>query len=229
MDKNKLQIRHISAGLHVREGEGVVESRTIVGHAIVTGVETVLYEDDEYREVEIINQSCLKAGFLNSQDIKLNLLHEREYTIARNNKGSGNLAYDVRDDGLHFEVDAPRCDIGDRALELVRAGVYTGCSFEFYPEEYTIDVREGKDGKQEYIVEHTKFRSLSALTIALDPAYDQTSVNLREEYRTTCKSKKEGEEYDEPEDDDDEKKKDECKKKKNRERALFLMTIDNDY
>lgn len=228
MDKNKLQLRHISAGLQVREGEGDNESRTIVGHAIITGVETTLYEDDDYREIEIINKSCLKEDFLKDQDIKLNLLHEREYTIARNNKGNGNLSYEVREDGLHFEVEAPKCDIGDRALELVRAGVYTGCSFEFYPEEHSIDVREGKDGKQEYVIEHTKFRSLSALTIALDPAYEQTSVNLREEYRRKCKTKEDEDEEDKPE-DDDEKKKDECKKKKNRERALFLMTIDNDY
>lgn len=227
MDKKKLQLRHVCAGLHLREGGDDTQSRTIEGHAIITGVETILYEDENYREIEIINQSCLDADWLKEQDIKLNLLHEREYTIARNNKGAGNLKYDVRDDGLHFEVDAPKCDIGDRALELVRTGVYTGCSFEFYPEEYTIEVREGKDGKEEYVIEHTRFQCLSALTIALDPAYVQTSVNLREEYRTTCKSKKEGEEYDEPEDDDDEKKKDECKK--NRERALFLMSLDKDF
>ena len=66
------------------------------------------------------------------------------------------------------------------------------------------------------------------MTIALDPAYEQTSVNLREEYRRKCKTKEDEDEEDKPE-DDDEKKKDECKKKKNRERALFLMTIDNDY
>lgn len=228
MDKKKIQLRHVCAGLHLREGGDDTQSRTIEGHAIITGVETILYEDENYREIEIINQSCLDADWLKEQDIKLNLLHEREYTIARNNKGNGNLSYEVREDGLHFEVEAPKCDIGDRALELVRAGVYTGCSFEFYPEEYSIDVREGKDGKQEYVIEHTKFRSLSALTIALDPAYEQTSVNLREEYRSKCKTKEDEDEEDKPE-DDDEKKKDECKKKKNRERALFLMTIDNDY
>ena len=226
MDKKKIQLRHVCAGLHLREGGNDTQSRTIEGHAIITGVETILYEDENYREIEIINQSCLDADWLKEQDIKLNLLHEREYTIARNNKGVGNLKYEVRDDGLHFNTDAPKCDIGERAIELVRAGVYTGCSFEFYPDLYNIVVREGKDGKEEYVIEHTRFQCLSALTIALDPQYEQTSVNLREEYCSKCKIKEDDTEGQATE-DEDEKKKDECKK--NRERALFLMSLDKDF
>jgi HK97 family phage prohead protease len=115
--------------------------------------------------------------FLNSQDIKMNLLHEREMAIARSNKGVGNLRLSVDERGVNFEFEAPRCDLGDRALELIRAGVYTGCSFEFYPQDYDVTER-GED----VIITHTKFRAITALTIGMDPAYKQTSVNARELY-----------------------------------------------
>ena len=53
----------------------------------------------------------------------LNLLHDRESTIGRWNKGKGNLKLSVDDEGVHFEIEAPKCDLGDRALEMVKAGV----------------------------------------------------------------------------------------------------------
>ena len=120
--------------------------------------------------------------FLNSQDIKMNMLHDRNLTIARCNKGEGSMRLSVDDKGVHFEFEAPKCDIGDRCLELVRRGDYSGCSFEFYPEEYDVEEREG--GKEVKII-HKKFRALTALTIGMDPAYKQTSVNARELWEGT--------------------------------------------
>ena len=178
MDK---RLAFTSLGLHVREaGEGE-ESRTIEGCAIVFDKETVLYEsgDGSYKECEIISRSCITEDFLRSQDIKMNLLHDRHSSIARSNRGEGSLNLDLREDGLYFSFEAPKCDLGDRALALVKNGTYSGCSFEFYSDQYTIDERQ----KGEYLVTHTSFRSLTALTIAMDPAYEQTSVNAREEYQ----------------------------------------------
>lgn len=88
----------------------------------------------------------------------------------------------VDEQGVQFEFDAPKCDIGDRCLEMVRRGDYSGCSFEFYPEEYDVEEREG--GKDVKII-HKKFRALTALTIGMDPAYKQTTVNARELYEKT--------------------------------------------
>ena len=113
--------------------------------------------------------------FLNSQDIKMNMLHNRQLTIARANKGVGTLKLSVDERGVNFEFEAPRCDIGDRCLEMVRRGDYSGCSFEFYPKDYDVE-REGDDVK----ITHHSFEFISALTIGLDPAYRQTSVNARE-------------------------------------------------
>ena len=69
------------------------------------------------------------------------------------------------------------------ALVLIGIGVYliwgrgdySGCSFEFYPKDYDVE-RNGDDVK----ITHRSFEFISSLTIGLDPAYRQTSVNARE-------------------------------------------------
>jgi phage head maturation protease len=81
----------------------------------------------------------------------------------------------VDQNGVNFEFDAPRCDLGDRALELVRTGVYSGCSFEFKPKDYEKRV----EGDTVTIINRS-FEYLNALTLGMDPAYRQTSVNVRE-------------------------------------------------
>lgn len=176
------RIAFTATGLHIREaGEGNEESRIIEGCAIVFNKETTIYDSPGYREIEKIAPSCITSDFLSAQDVKLNLLHEREYSLARSKRGKGTLVMEVREDGLYFSVEAPKCDLGDRALALVANGTYTGCSFEFCPGDYTVEERKGTD----YVVTHTRFERLSALTIAMDPAYEDTSVNLREEWQKT--------------------------------------------
>lgn len=179
MNERKVEIRTIDCQLAVREASENAqgESRTITGRAIIFNAESEVLDDWGQRFREIILPEAVTMDFLNTQDIKMNLLHERELTLARRNKGATNssLRLSVDDRGVLFEFEAPKCDIGDRALEMVRRGDYSGCSFEFYPEEY--DVEENGD---DVIIKHRKFRALTALTIGMDPAYKQTSVNARE-------------------------------------------------
>ena len=158
----------------MREGEG---SNIIEGVAIVTNKETVLYEGQDWREIEVIDPSCINEAFIREQDITLNLLHDRSSSIARTPQS---LRVESREDGLHFEADVPDCDLGKRAQALIANGTYTGCSFEFWPKDYTTTERRGADGKTEYVIRHTAFKKIDALTIAMKPAYDQTSVGLRE-------------------------------------------------
>jgi HK97 family phage prohead protease len=177
MDAKKREVRTIECELAIREApqNAQGESRTIAGTAIVFNKESEVLDDwgEEFREM-ILPEACT-AGFLQSQDIKLNLLHERELAIARSIKGQGSLRLNVDGTGVHFEFEAPRCDLGDRALELIRTGVYSGCSFEFYPQDYDVEERDG-----EVLIKHRKFAALTALTIGMDPAYRQTTVNARE-------------------------------------------------
>ena len=165
-------------GMLVRE-EGENEP-TISGVAVVVGQETVIYENDEWREVEMIAPSCISQEFIDSQDIKLNLLHERNYSFARCNKGEGSLSLETGEDGLHFSTPIPDCDLGNRAKALIDNGTYTGCSFEFWAKDYEVSEREGADGKKEYVITHKAFERIGAITIGMDPAYEQTSVGLRE-------------------------------------------------
>ena len=184
MDATKREIRTLECKLSVREAapDAEGESRVITGTAIVFNAELEVLDDWGTKFREVIKPEACSMEFLNSQDIKLNLLHERSMAIARANKGEGSLLLRVDERGVHFEFEAPKCDIGDRALALIRSGVYSGCSFEFYPEEYDVEEREG--GKEVKII-HKKFRALTALTIGMDPAYKQTSVNARELWEGT--------------------------------------------
>ena len=177
MDATKREIRTIDCKLAVRETEGSQdgESRTITGTAIVFNAESEVLDDWGEKFREVILPEAATMEFLNSQDIKMNMLHDRQLTIARSNKGVGTLRLSVDERGVNFEFEAPKCDIGDRCLEMVRRGDYSGCSFEFYPKDYDVE-RNGDEVK----VTHRAFEFISALTIGMDPAYRQTSVNARE-------------------------------------------------
>lgn len=168
-------------GLVCQREEG--KDPVIEGVAIVTEQETVLYEGSDWREIEVIDPACITKEVIDNEDIKLNLLHERSASFARSNKREGSLNLDTREDGLHFSTPVPDCDLGKRAKALIDNGTYTGCSFEFWPQDYTVAERDGADGKKEYVVRHTKFARIGAITIGMDPAYEQTSVGLREMYR----------------------------------------------
>ena len=180
MDAKKNEIRTLEGFLAVREQkEGQTgESRTIYGRAIVFNSESELLDDFGMLFREIIQPEAVTMDFLQTQDIKLNMLHDRKQTVARWNKGKGSLRLTLTREGLDFEFEAPKCDLGDRCLEMVRRGDYSGCSFEFYPDKYDVVER----GKDDILVKHSRFSRITALTIGLDPAYTATSVNARELY-----------------------------------------------
>lgn len=180
-ETTKREIRSTECELAIRElapdaqGE---PSRTIVGRAIVFNAQSEVLDDWGSKFREIIAPEAVTSGWLATQDVKLNLLHDRGMTIARCNKGKAgsSLRLSVDPKGVTFEFDAPRCDLGDRALALVRSGVYSGCSFEFLPQDYEVD----KSDPNSILITHRRFRKLTAITIGMDPAYSATSVNARE-------------------------------------------------
>ena len=182
MDAKKREIRTVDCQLAIREAQGGQEgeSRTITGTAIVFNAESEVLDDWGERFREVILPSAATMEFLNRCDIKMNMLHDRDLTIARCNQGKGSMRLTVDERGVNFEFEAPKCDLGDRCLEMVRRGDYSGCSFEFYPKDYEVERTKGADGKDEVKIIHKEFEFISALTIGLDPAYRQTTVNARE-------------------------------------------------
>ena len=224
MDAKKREIRTIDCQLAIREAaegqEG--ESRTITGRAIVFNAESEVLDDWGERFREVILPEAVTMEFLNTQDVKMNMLHERELTIARCNKGVGSLRMAVDEQGVTFEFEAPKCDIGDRCLEMVRRGDYSGCSFEFYPKDYEVERTKGADGKDEVVIRHKSFEFLSALTIGMDPAYRQTTVNAREMDKLTREGKRETEAQEQAKRDAEQKALDEAAQ---RARELQLMRM----
>jgi HK97 family phage prohead protease len=83
--------------------------------------------------------------------------------------------------GVHYEFDAPNTVDGDTALELVKRGDLSGSSFMFWTDEKSgVSYEKRTDG---IMLRRVKTISMIYdMTIAADPAYEQTSVSAREAY-----------------------------------------------
>lgn len=184
MDAKKIEIRTLECRMAFREASEEEAKKgslgVISGTAIVFNAESQVLDEwgESFREV--ILPEAVTMAFLNSQDIKLNMLHRREMTFGRCIYGKdGNMTITRDEKGVYFEVQVPDCDLGVRARELTKAGVFTGCSFEFWPKVYDVEERE-VNGKREVKVIHKELESIGAFTLAMDPAYLQTSCSVRE-------------------------------------------------
>lgn len=188
MDNNKETIRRetlFPAGLQVREAPDGAESRTIEGYAILFGVPSAPFWSDEDGEChEVIAAEAVTRDLLDASDIKMTMFHDRQLILARSNKGEGTLSYEVDDKGVKFSFEAPRTADGDKALELVRRGDISGCSFMFstryYDESCVSHEVEIRDGR---VYETYTVRVITGIydfTLAADPAYPDTSVDVRE-------------------------------------------------
>ena len=159
-------------------GEGQ-ESRTIEGYAIVFGRESVLLNDfwDNYKE--IIEREAVTQELLDNSDIKMTLWHNREKLLARRNKGNGTLEVGIDDKGVWYRFDAPNTPDGNTALELVKRGDLAGSSFIYTTNEAdSVRYDQLEDGT---VVRHVlEISRIYDMTIASDPAYEDTTVNARE-------------------------------------------------
>ena len=230
MDATKREIRNLECQLSFREAspEEATEGYlgTISGRAICFGVESQILDDYGMKFREVIDPSAATMEFLNTQDIKINMLHNRELTFGRIKRGeSQTVVLSVDREGVNFMVKVPNCDLGIRARELTKAGVYDGCSFEFWPDKYDVKEREGEIP----VVTHTKFRAITALTLGMDPAYLQTSLSARElvESTDTYKARKAEEERLQAEREAEER---ECIQAdmKRRERIMAMNAIEDE-
>lgn len=181
-DPQKREVRSCGIDISIREADGGGESRIVEGTAIVFNAESNVLDDWGVEFREVIKPEAVTQTWINSQDVKLNLMHNRQDTIGRSRMGKGNMQITVDGKGVNFRCEVPKCDIGDRALELIRSGVITGCSFEFRTKDYEIEER---GANREVRITHKAFESISAFTLAMDPAYSQTSCNAREAWDFT--------------------------------------------
>ena len=180
-------------GLQLREPqEGQQESREIEGRPIVFGVRSVnLTPWSSTRKVyEILEPGCISRELLAKSDVILNLNHSNMVpdVLGRfRNSDKDTLSLELRGDGIDCRCDLPRTNNANDALELMKRGDITGMSFAFEDDyqdtengvsyERTNDV---EDGKEVWLRHVKKITGLYDVAIVTHPAYEQTSVGLRE-------------------------------------------------
>lgn len=182
-NKNEIITRmlHTVSDLHVREvGEGEAPSRTITGYVILFNTPSApLYSDTAEEGVEIISPSAITREFLDQCDIKMTMFHDRQLLLARSRNGKGTLSYGVDKKGVSFRFDAPNTADGDKALEMIRRGDVSGCSFIFstrYFDEAYVSRDIGRvDGKTRITYTVKRITNIYDFTLAADPAYPDTS------------------------------------------------------
>lgn len=185
--KKKRTIAIVSE-LRIREATDGAESRTIEGYALKFGVRSRLLCDWWNNYYEVLEPGCVTREMLDKQDIKLTMFHDRQLVLARSNKGTGTLSYEVDKVGVKFWAEMPHTVDGDKALELVSRGDIAGCSFIYSTDEgdsesavsYERLDEKGDDG-EDILLRHVKrIDNVYDFTITTDPAYEQTDVSKRE-------------------------------------------------
>ena len=180
-------------GLQLREPqEGQQESREIEGRPIVFGVRSVnLTPWCSTRKVyEILEPGCISRDLLAKSDVILNLNHSNKVpdVLGRfRNSDKDTLSLELRGDGVDCRCDLPKTNNANDALELMKRGDITGMSFAFEDDwedsengvslEKTNDI---EDGKEVWLRHVKKITALYDVAIVTHPAYEQTSVGLRE-------------------------------------------------
>lgn len=180
---NKREI-FTASQLRLREIDGIEESRTITGYAILFDVPSApLYEDEGEVIREVIAPEAVSLELLDKSDIKMTMFHDRQLLLARSNKGSGTLSYGIDDKGVYFEFEAPGTADGDKAIELVKRGDIAGCSFAFstrYYDRAFVEESVVHGDKVEVTYRVKVITGIYDFTLAADPAYPDTSVEARE-------------------------------------------------
>lgn len=182
-----------TCGLQVREPQdGQEMSREIEGRPIVFGVRSVnLTPWSSTRKVyEILEPGCISRELLQRSDVILNLNHSNMVpdVLGRyRNSDRDTLTLEMRGDGIDCRCDLPRTNNADDALELIKRGDINGMSFAFEDDwedsengvsyERTNDV---EDGKEVWLRRVKRITGLYDVAIVTHPAYEQTSVGMRE-------------------------------------------------
>ena len=190
------QVRFIpaeSCNLQMREPqEGQQESREIEGRPIVFGVRSVnLTPWSSTRKVyEVLEPGCISRELLMKSDVVLNLNHSNMVpdVLGRyRNSDRDTLTLEMRGDGIDCRCELPRTNNANDTLELIKRGDINGMSFAFEDDwedsengvsyEKTNDI---EDGKEVWLRHVKKITGLYDVAIVTHPAYEQTSVGMRE-------------------------------------------------
>lgn len=182
-----------TCGLRVRAGDDGQQSRTVVGTPIVFGVRSNnLTPWSTSREVyEVMEPGCISDELLRESDVVLNLNHSNKVTDIlgrfRNTENDTlKLTKNLRNIGC--ECDVAETNAGNDALVLIKRGDITGMSYAFEDDwedsengvSYERMKDEDHDGKEVWVRHVKRVTALYDVSIVTHPAYEQTSVAVRE-------------------------------------------------
>ena len=179
-------------GLQVREDENGQQSREVNGRAIVFGVRSVnLTPWSSTRVVyEVLEPGCITQELLNRSDVVYCLNHNSNVTnvLGRfRNTTKDTLKLELRADGVYNSCDLPNTNNANDTLELIKRGDINGQSFAFEDDYEDTEngvsferTNEMKDGKEVWIRHVKRITALYDVSVVTHPAYEQTSVGLRE-------------------------------------------------
>ena len=179
-------------GLQIREPqEGQTESRTIEGTPIVFGVRSVNLTpwSDTSEVYEVLEPGCITQELISRSDVILNLNHSNMVpdVLGRCRNGKGTLELELRENKIGCRCDLPRTNNANDALELMKRGDITGMSFAFEDDYQDSEngvsyerTAETHDGKEVWLRHVKRITGLYDVAIVTHPAYEQTSVCVRE-------------------------------------------------
>ena len=170
MEKSNIEIRTLA------EMPVAGEGRTISGYAIVWGVESRVLWDFDGDFVEIIERGAVDEALIARSDVKALFNHIESNLLARSVNGEGTLKLSVDERGLRFEFEAPNTTLGNDVLELVKRGDLRGCSFAFRTDAANVEYTHRGDIRVRTV---KKLLGLYDVSVVVEPAYTQTSVDAR--------------------------------------------------
>ena len=171
MENRKLEIRSNAVP------PALEEENRITGYAIVWGVESRVLWDWDGEFVEIIEKGAVDDALLARSDVKALFNHAPDALLARWTNGGGTLSLSVDDHGLLFSFEVPNTTLGNDVRELVKRGDLRGCSFAFWAKDEDCEFSTRDDGTRVRRVK--KLSLLADVSVVVDPAYTQTSVQAR--------------------------------------------------
>ena len=138
---------------------------------------------------EVLEAGCISPDLIQRSDILLNINHSTKVTdiLGRRRNGQGTLDLNLRESYVEASCDLPRTNCANDTLELIKRGDISGMSFAFNDDwqdsengvsyERTNDI---EDGKEVWLRHVKKITGLYDVAIVTHPAYEQTTVGLRE-------------------------------------------------
>lgn len=166
--------------IELREISGDTSERVIEGYAFLfDNYSRVLYDFKTGKYFfEIIDREAINEDIINNSDVKALYNHISDKILARKRQGQeGTLRLSIDDKGLFYSFSVPNTSLGNDLYENIRLGNINQSSFAFSVENDLWE-QEKMDGL--FVRRIKKFKELFDVSPVIDPAYSETSVNIRE-------------------------------------------------